>query len=257
MVGGPVGGVVDGCESAHTELQAGSGDRTALMGAVARSVRRPAMCKVGAGPCTWRLAESKRANSCPLAVVGCFDRASGPEFGCLFVARVVGLLACCSVAWLPHLSPRLVPRRPWLGRVVLGLAVAGAAAACGTLPAPLSGPAAPSTAPPAGAGLPPLTSPGATNPAVTQADITSTICVRGWTTTVRPPVSYTNSLKLEVGGNPQDPHNLWPELWDGPRGAHAKDVIENRVHGDVCDGRLTLAQGQAVFLGDWWNAQIP
>ena len=37
--------------------------------------------------------------------------------------------------------------------------------------------------------------PGVRNPAVTQATIGTTICVRGWTATVRPPVSYTNSLK--------------------------------------------------------------
>ncbi|MBV8598859.1 MAG: hypothetical protein JO017_08565, partial [Actinobacteria bacterium] len=33
----------------------------------------------------------------------------------------------------------------------------------------------------------PTLTPGATNPDVTQATIGSTICVRGWTATVRPP----------------------------------------------------------------------
>ena len=37
--------------------------------------------------------------------------------------------------------------------------------------------------------------PGALNPAVTQATIRTTICRRGWTRTIRPPVSYTNALK--------------------------------------------------------------
>ena len=37
--------------------------------------------------------------------------------------------------------------------------------------------------------------PGATNPAITQADIGSTICVSGWTATIRPPSSYTTALK--------------------------------------------------------------
>ena len=129
-------------------------------------------------------------------------------------------------------------------------------------------------------GLPPPSTPGEVNPAVTQEGIASTICVPGWTATVRPPASYTDALKrqqmaslgltgslslyeedhrvpLEVGGNPADPRNLWPEIWAGSRGAHAKDAIENRVHADVCSGRLTLAQGQAVFLGDWWTAAVP
>ncbi|MEU0822991.1 hypothetical protein, partial [Streptomyces mirabilis] len=77
--------------------------------------------------------------------------------------------------------------------------------------------------------------PGSYNPNVTQSNIGSTICVSGWTATVRPPTSYTNPLKaqgiidygysdtnmsdyeedhlvpLELGGAPRDPGNLWPE----------------------------------------------
>jgi hypothetical protein len=37
--------------------------------------------------------------------------------------------------------------------------------------------------------------PGALNPDLTQATIHQTICVRGWTRTVRPPYAYTNALK--------------------------------------------------------------
>src|SRR6266566_198216 len=37
--------------------------------------------------------------------------------------------------------------------------------------------------------------PGVVNPDVNESTIASTICRRGWTRTVRPPVSYTNSLK--------------------------------------------------------------
>ena len=37
--------------------------------------------------------------------------------------------------------------------------------------------------------------PGVLNPDVTQATIRTTVCRRGWTRTVRPPVSYTNALK--------------------------------------------------------------
>lgn len=111
--------------------------------------------------------------------------------------------------------------------------------------------------------------PGALNPAVTQATIRVTICVVGWTATVRPPLAYTSALKLtqlavrhmpetaaqveedhfiplELGGAPRDPANLWPE----PRsGAHAsspgKDLAENRLHREVCAGTISLAQGRA------------
>ena len=106
--------------------------------------------------------------------------------------------------------------------------------------------------------------PGVLNPAVTQATIGSTICVRGWTSTVRPPVSYTNHLKevqlgqyglhgalsafqedhlvsLELGGNPTDARNLWPEPY--PRAAEV-DRIENQLNRAVCTGALTLAEAQ-------------
>jgi hypothetical protein len=106
--------------------------------------------------------------------------------------------------------------------------------------------------------------PGVIDPDVTPATIRRTICVHGWTRTVRPPVSYTNALKLqqmrryglqgsptayqedhlislELGGNPTDPRNLWPEPY--PRAA-AVDKIENELNAEVCSGRLTLAEAQ-------------
>jgi hypothetical protein len=110
----------------------------------------------------------------------------------------------------------------------------------------------------------PVRTPGVVNPNVTQANIRSTICRRGWTATIRPPVSYTNALKvkqmrlygetgspsdyqedhlisLEMGGNPTDPRNLWPEPY--PRAAEM-DQIENQLNSEICDGKLTLAQAQ-------------
>src|SRR5206468_13008823 len=41
----------------------------------------------------------------------------------------------------------------------------------------------------------PTHTPGARYSKVTQATIASTICVKGWTATIRPPASYTNALK--------------------------------------------------------------
>jgi hypothetical protein len=110
----------------------------------------------------------------------------------------------------------------------------------------------------------PVRTPGVLNPDVTQANIRSTICRSGWTTTIRPPVEYTNPLKarqmrqygdsgslsdyqedhlisLELGGNPTDPRNLWPEPY--PRAADV-DKIENELNSEVCSGQLTLAQAQ-------------
>ena len=110
----------------------------------------------------------------------------------------------------------------------------------------------------------PTRTPGVLNPNVTQANIRSTICRHGWTATIRPPVSYTNALKvkqmrqygetgspsdyqedhlisLEMGGSPTDPSNLWPEPY--PR-ASEMDQIENQLNSEICDGHLTLAEAQ-------------
>jgi hypothetical protein len=110
----------------------------------------------------------------------------------------------------------------------------------------------------------PLRTPGVLNPDVTQANIRSTICRHGWTATIRPPVEYTNDLKrkqmrqygetgslseyqedhlisLELGGNPTDPRNLWPEPY--PRASDV-DRIENDLNHQVCSGQLALAQAQ-------------
>jgi hypothetical protein len=106
--------------------------------------------------------------------------------------------------------------------------------------------------------------PGALNPAVTQATVGTTICRSGWTRTVRPPVSYTNDLKrkglrqyrlrgppsayqedhlisLELGGDPTDARNLWPEPY--PRASEV-DRIENELNRLVCTGRISLAEAQ-------------
>jgi len=110
----------------------------------------------------------------------------------------------------------------------------------------------------------PVRTPGVLNPDVTQATIGSTVCVSGWTRTVRPPVSYTNELKvkqmreygetgppsayqedhlvsLELGGDPTDPRNLWPEPY--PRAADV-DRIENELNAEVCSGKLSLEAAQ-------------
>lgn len=119
--------------------------------------------------------------------------------------------------------------------------------------------------------------PGATNPDVTPDTLTITICQSGWTATVRPPAAVTNALKarqmteyhqagspagfeedhlvaLETGGAPRDPSNLWPQPRSGTRSAAVKDAEENRVHRDICAGRLTLHDGQARLLADWTHS---
>ena len=118
----------------------------------------------------------------------------------------------------------------------------------------------------------PACTPGATDPNVTQDNIYQTICVKGYTSTVRPPVSYTNQLKikqindygftdknlsdyeedhlisLELGGSPTDPKNLWPEPGHSP---NPKDKIENLCHEKVCSGQISLIDAQKQIAANW------
>jgi hypothetical protein len=117
----------------------------------------------------------------------------------------------------------------------------------------------------------PRCTPGALNPAVTPADIGSTICEPGWTETVRPPEPYTETLKarqmsaygdtapiskyeedhlvpLELGGAPSDPRNLWPEYGASP---NPKDRVEDAARAAVCDHRLSLASAQVAIATNW------
>jgi hypothetical protein len=123
--------------------------------------------------------------------------------------------------------------------------------------------------------------PGVANPAVTQGNIGQTICVSGYTATIRPPSSYTDALKvqqmvaygettmttadveedhlipLEAGGDPRDPRNLWPEPWNDAGvllGAHSKDKVENWARDEICSGTQTLATIQQLIASNWLAA---
>ena len=124
----------------------------------------------------------------------------------------------------------------------------------------------------------PSCQPGATNPDVTQSTIASTICVSGWTATVRPPTSYTTPLKiqqiaaygytdtstadyeedhlipLELGGAPRAATNLWPEPRYGTKTAATKDTIENKLKTAVCNHTITLTQARHAIATNWPTA---
>jgi hypothetical protein len=133
------------------------------------------------------------------------------------------------------------------------------------------------------AGLPnPHLTPGVINPDVTQANIDSTICVRGWTRTVRPPEHYPEQLKhrqiaeygyadrrlghyekdhlisLELGGSPADPRNLWPDPHHvaGGWGSFTKGRLKNALREMVCEHRITLAQAQDAIAQNWIGAYL-
>jgi len=131
-------------------------------------------------------------------------------------------------------------------------------------------------------GLPdPKRTPGSINPNVTSYNLATTICLAGWTSTIRPPSAYMSALKLvqiveygyvdrspshyqedhlvplELGGAPRDPANLWPEpndivLPDGTEvGSDAKNGLEGDLHRRVCAGTMALGDAQRLIAGDW------
>ena len=120
----------------------------------------------------------------------------------------------------------------------------------------------------------PRCTPGSIDPAVTQANIRSTICRSGYTKKVRPSESQTERFKfdvaypaysdakskrteldhlvsLELGGS-NDATNLWPE---SPPTPNPKDKVENALNAAVCDGRVTLAAAQDAIASDWLTAE--
>lgn len=116
--------------------------------------------------------------------------------------------------------------------------------------------------------------PGDIDSRVTQDNIQQTICVPGYTKTIRPPVSYTEPLKLkimqeygdtdsprnyeldhliplEAGGSPTSEANLWPEPYNTTFNAREKDKVENYLHEQICSGKMPLQQAQLQITSNW------
>ena len=109
------------------------------------------------------------------------------------------------------------------------------------------------------------------NPAVTQENIGETICIPGWTKTVRPSARYTARIKIKLirelelpeelltdfeldhqiplalGGAPSDPRNLELQPWDE---APQKDAVEACLARAVCAGKITLDEARRRIWSD-------
>ena len=58
-------------------------------------------------------------------------------------------------------------------------------------------------------------------------------------------------ISIELGGA-NDPKNLWPQRYeDETFNAHVKDRLENFLHKQVCDGRISLTTAQKEISGNW------
>jgi hypothetical protein len=60
-------------------------------------------------------------------------------------------------------------------------------------------------------------------------------------------------VSLELGGT-NATANLFPEAAMPRPGSHEKDRLENRLHGEVCSGQITLRRAQRVIAGNWVRA---
>ncbi|MFF3137658.1 hypothetical protein [Streptomyces mirabilis] len=129
----------------------------------------------------------------------------------------------------------------------------------------------------------PACTPGAISPAVTQANLKSTICRKGgYTSGIRPSTTvtgkekelnaasygykgsmrdaeYDHLISLQLGGDPNDPRNLWIEPPDpghktGGGVNNKKDPVETKLHTAVCAGKVTLAAAQRAIATDWTTA---
>ena len=122
----------------------------------------------------------------------------------------------------------------------------------------------------------PAWQPGANNPDVNPDNIQITICVSGYSSKIRPPVSYTDKLKVQqikqygyadtnladyeedhlislaLGGDPKDPKNLWPQPRNTtPYNASTKDRLEDVLHKMVCAGQVPLDTARHEMATDW------
>lgn len=110
------------------------------------------------------------------------------------------------------------------------------------------------------------------NPDVTPENIHETICVSGWSGSVRPPQIYTDRVKkhlmreagiplediheyildhvipISSGGSPTALSNLRLQRREE---SLEKDRAENRSHQFICDGRLDLRSAQRTMATDW------
>lgn len=60
-------------------------------------------------------------------------------------------------------------------------------------------------------------------------------------------------ISRELGGD-DTPENLWPQPYTQHPGAHEKDWLETRLHKEVCDGTITLADAQKEIKTNWYAA---
>jgi hypothetical protein len=161
-------------------------------------------------------------------------------------------------------------------RHFFGALAVSALFACSSVPVPPSPAGAPPATPIGTVGQAPPSE--ALNLDVNQDTIHQTICVSGYTASVRPFTSYTNGVKLKLlreqglpstatvdyeldhrvplalGGHPRNVRNLELQLWEGTDGAKRKDQLERRLQRAVCAGEVLLDEARSAIYWNWQGA---
>jgi hypothetical protein len=120
--------------------------------------------------------------------------------------------------------------------------------------------------------------PGAADPAVTQSNIATTICLPGYAASLTPPAAvlapyFLRALKdygmslaptiqfdylipISLGGASAT-SNLWPEpnAAAATNSSNAKDLVESELNAAVCAGTITLAAAVQAIDTDWEDAE--
>ena len=117
----------------------------------------------------------------------------------------------------------------------------------------------------------PLPDPGCSPGAVFPTATVEQICTSGYSASVRdvpesekkavfaeygitshPTGAYEvdHLISLELGGS-NDIANLWPEPAEPVPGFHQKDIVENFLHTQVCNGSISLLEAQQRIAGNW------
>ena len=63
-------------------------------------------------------------------------------------------------------------------------------------------------------------------------------------------------IPLEIGGDPTNVSNLWPEPGYGQNNFHVKDSFENFLHDQVCSGSMSLDEAQHEIATNWISNMI-
>ncbi len=73
----------------------------------------------------------------------------------------------------------------------------------------------------------------------------------GWQDTSPQSYEEDHLISLELGGDPIDPKNLWPEPHVGQFNSGEKDRIENWLHKQVCVNGMSIIDAQRGIAENW------